>query len=151
VHDELSLVIRRAATMDDVADHDSAEGWMHPLIDGVNRLHIVMTVDERGGCSGCAKPLAIDDRMAVCLKDSSLSDPDVIECSDELLGTATHVVFVFWKSTYARYADEVSELGYESLFFPFNVLNQPVHAAFLAPVSFSTIASGRQELKEQQI
>src|SRR5690242_6075597 len=121
---------------------------MRPLVDRVDRLDIVMTVDKRGGCSGCAKPLAIDDRMAVSLKDSSVGDPDVVQCSDERLGTPTHVVFVFWKSTYARYADEVDELCYEALLLPFNVLNQLVHAAFLAPVSVSTIASRRQELKD---
>jgi hypothetical protein len=123
---------------------------MHPLIDGVNRLDIVMTVDERGGRSGCAKPLAIDDRMTASLKDSSFGDPDVVECPDERLRTSTHVVFVFWKSAYARYADEVGQLGYEPLLLPFNVLNQLVHAAFLTPVSVSTIASRRQELKDSK-
>ena len=64
VHEHLPLVVGRAARVDLAVANRRLEGRRLPQIQRIDRLHVVVPVEQDGGRLGRAEPVAIDDRIA---------------------------------------------------------------------------------------
>jgi hypothetical protein len=64
VHVHLAFVVHRAARVDVLVTLGGFEGWCVPLVQGVRRLHVVMSVAEHRWLSRGLQPVAIHQRMS---------------------------------------------------------------------------------------
>ena len=64
---DLAFIVGGAAREHPVADDDRLERRGGPQVQGVDRLHVVVTVDEDGRCVGGVEPVGVDDRVATGL------------------------------------------------------------------------------------
>ena len=71
----LALVVGRAAGEHPTADDDRLEGRRRPQVQRIDRLDVVMAVDQDRRRSGRVEPVRIDDRMAAGLVRSACSRP----------------------------------------------------------------------------
>ena len=65
LHQDLALVVGRPSGQQLVADHHRFEGGRRPLGQGVDGLHVVVTIDKDGGSVRARpQPLGVDGRPA---------------------------------------------------------------------------------------
>ncbi len=102
VHEDLALVIGRAACVD-LSVADSRLEWRRfPELERIDGLHVVVAVEEDGRRTLGAEPVAIDDRVA-----GRFDEPDVVETDAAHLvcrpfGAAPDVAGVLRQRTDAR-------------------------------------------------
>ena len=94
VHEDLALVVGGPARVDLAIAHRRFEGRRLPEIQRIDRLHVVVTVEEDGRRSLGAEPVAVDHRIP-----GRLDQPDVLHADPPHLvggplGTAAHICLV---------------------------------------------------------
>jgi len=110
VSEQLSLVIASAAG-DEIAAANRRFKWRRlPSIERINRLHIVMPVNEDGRTFWRALPACGDERMAFCWNDPHVAKTDAPQVPCEPIRATHDVAFVFRLSADGREADEVHKL-----------------------------------------
>ena len=93
VHEELALVVARAAGVDPVVLVARLERRSDPLVQRVRRLDVVVAIDEHGGrVRAGVQPVAGDDRVAARLVQLRVVDPDPGQLVGHPLRGAAHVV-----------------------------------------------------------
>ncbi len=80
---ELALVVGHAPTEDPVADDDGLERRRGPELERVDRLDVVMAVDDHRRRALGVEPVAVDHGRAAGLRHLDMLDPDPLEVRGE--------------------------------------------------------------------
>ena len=100
---DLALVVGRAASEHPVADDDGLERRRGPQVERVDRLHVVVAVDEdRGRVGAGMEPVRVDDRVAGRLLDGHVLGAGTFERSGEPGCRCTAVVTMLRQRRDAR-------------------------------------------------
>ncbi len=102
VNEELALVVGGAAREQLLVADGRLERWRRPLVERIDRLDVVVAVDEHRRRPRGAEPLAIDDRMAWRVDESRAFEPDGAHVLCHPLGAAADVTGVFGNGADAR-------------------------------------------------
>ena len=102
VHEHLALVVGGAARVDLAVAHGRLERRAGPQLDRIDRLHVVVAVEEDRRLAGRVQPVAVDDRVA-----GRVDQPDVLQAGrpqrlGRPLGGAAHVAGVLRQRADAR-------------------------------------------------
>jgi hypothetical protein len=110
VGEVLALVVGRAAGVDLVTDEGWFKGRGVPFRDGIDRLHIVVAVDEDGGAARLRRAAGDEDGMAGRLMQFRL-EPHRAALVHEEFGAAADVFAMTAVRRDAGEAEEVEEFG----------------------------------------
>ncbi|MEJ7666445.1 MAG: hypothetical protein WKG07_46485 [Hymenobacter sp.] len=102
VHEDLALVVGRAARVDLAVANRRLERRGRPQVKRIDRLHIVVAVEQDGRRARRSEPLAIDDRMPRCFLEARILESDALEFFGGPFGCLADVTFVFRKRADAR-------------------------------------------------
>ena len=102
----LPLVVDGAAGVQVAVALRRLKRWRPPFIKGIGWLHIVMPVTEARGLARGVQPVAIDQRMAVCLDDLNVLKTDTLQLFCQPCGRAEYIGFVFGQRGDGRDAKE---------------------------------------------
>ena len=91
VHEDLPLVVGRAARVDFAVADGRLEGRGFPQLDRVDRLHVVVAVEEDGRRARRAQPVAVDDREAGRVDQLDVLQPDAAHLLRRPVRAALHV------------------------------------------------------------
>ena len=91
VHEDLALVVGRAARVDLAVAHRRLERRRLPQVERIDRLHVVVAVEEDRRRAGGAEPVAVDDREARRLDQPNVLQPDAPHLLGGPLGAALDV------------------------------------------------------------
>ena len=114
VHVDLTLVIRRAAGEHPAVDHGRLEGRRLPQIERIDRLDVVVAVDQGGRRVGRAQPVAVHDGMTRRVRHLDVVDADPAQVVRDPLRGAPAVGGVLRKGGDARDPEECL-VGLEAL------------------------------------
>ena len=81
VHEHLALVVGRAARIDLAVAHGRFERRRRPQVDRVDRLHVVVAVEENRRLAGRVEPVAVDDRVSRRLDEADVLHPGCAKAS----------------------------------------------------------------------
>ncbi len=95
VHEDLALVVDRAARVELAVAHRGFERRRRPELQRIDRLHVVVAVEEDGGRASGAEPFGVDHRMPGRLDETGAVHADAGEFGGRPLGAAPHVGGVF--------------------------------------------------------
>ena len=107
---DLALVVGGAAREDAPVLDARLEGRPHPLVEGVDRLDVVVAVDDDRGRAVGVEPVGVDDRMAARLGDLDVLQADGSHALREPLGTGADIVTVGAEHPDGGDAQELDEL-----------------------------------------
>jgi hypothetical protein len=102
VHDELPFVVGSAAGVDPTADHRRLEGRCLPQLDRIDRLNVVVAVDQYRRFPGGTEPLAVDDRVPVGLVQLDASTTGAVQPTLHPLRSLAHVLRVLGLGAHRR-------------------------------------------------
>ncbi len=88
---QLTLVVRRAATDDAPVTHERLERRGLPELDRVDRLHVVVAVDQDRRRARRVEPVGVDDRMAGRARRLGVLEPDAGQLRGDPVRGADHV------------------------------------------------------------
>ena len=91
VHEDLALVVGRPARVDRALADGGLEGRRLPQVQRIDRLHVVVPVEQHRRRAGRAEPLAVHDRMSGRLVERDVVQADALQFVDAPLGAAAHV------------------------------------------------------------
>ena len=114
VHDDLSFVVDGAAPEDLAVAHAAYERRSLPQIDRVDRLHVVVTVDEYRRFSGRTEPLAVRERISARLEPAGI-EPNLAHAFDQAVATAGDFDALRGIGAYRGYRDEPFEFRESAL------------------------------------
>lgn len=111
VGDEAEAEAGDALAGDD--DDDGLEGGMFPGFDGVDRLYVVVAVEEEGGFVGGLEPVGVDAGVTVvgAVEDLDVVEADFGEVAGEPLGAGLDVFAVLGLGGDGGEGDQFGELG----------------------------------------
>ena len=121
VHEQLALVVVGTATPDGAVVHLRIEGIVLPHVQRLDRLNVVVAVNQHGLRFGIDDLLAEDDRMAGGLADARLVRARFKQQVGEGLGAAVHVGLVLRLGADGGDAQEREQLLEEALPVLFDV------------------------------
>ena len=104
---DLALVVGRAAGEHPAVDDHRLERRRRPQLDGIDRLDVVVAVDEHGRRIGRVEPVRVDDGMAAGLERLGVLDAGRCQRVGQPLGRAPAVGGVRGDAGDARDAQEV--------------------------------------------
>ncbi len=116
MHHDLSLVVDGAASEDLAVAHVAFERRRLPQIERVDRLHVVVAVNEHGRLPGRAEPLAVCQRIAAGLELARI-ESGLAHAFDQPVATASDLAALFRIGAYRRDGDEPLEFGESALLF----------------------------------
>ena len=102
VHEHLALVVGGAARVDLAVADGRLERRRLPQVQGIDRLHVVVAVEQDGRRPGRPQPVAVDDRIAGRLEQPDVLQPDAAHFVAAPFGTAADVGFVLGQRADAR-------------------------------------------------
>jgi hypothetical protein len=111
MHVDLTLVVRGAAGEHPTVDHGRLERRRVPELDRIDRLDVVVAVDEGGRGVRGVEPVAVDDRVAAGRGDLDVLEADPAQVVSDPLGGAAAVLAVLGQ---AGDAGDPQERRYES-------------------------------------
>ena len=76
VHEDLALVVCSATGVNLAFPDRRLKRRRLPEVEWIDRLHVVVPVKENSRRARCAKPVAIDHRVAGCLNQPHVLEPD---------------------------------------------------------------------------
>ena len=91
VHEDLALVVGRAARVDLAVADRRLERRRHPEIQRIDRLHVVVAVEQDRRRVRRAEPVAVDDRIARRVDETDVLQADAAHLVGAPLGAALHV------------------------------------------------------------
>ncbi len=103
----LALVVGHAARVDPPALDPGLEGRPDPLLERVDRLDVVVGVDDDGGCPRGLQPVGVDHGVAGGLGDIDVLQSDVTHAPCQPLGPGSHVGVVIAQHPDGRDAQEL--------------------------------------------
>ena len=102
VHEDLALVVGRAARVDLAVAHGGFERRRLPQLDRIDRLHVVVAVEEDRRRPFGAQPVAVDDGKAGRLDQPHVLHADAPHLVGRPLGAALHVAGMLGQRADAR-------------------------------------------------
>ena len=90
----LPLVVSRSPCVEIAVALGGLEGGREPLVEGIGRLHIVVTIDEHCWLSGGVQPIGIDQRMAFALNQAPILQADALQFGEQRFGGLAAIVLV---------------------------------------------------------
>ncbi len=91
VHEDLALVVGRAARVDLAVADRGLERRRFPQVHRIDRLHVVVAVEEDGRRAFRAQPVAVDDRIAWRVDQAHVAEADAAHLVGGPLGAAADV------------------------------------------------------------
>jgi hypothetical protein len=110
----LALVVDGSAGIKIAVALGGFEGRRFPLVEGIGRLDVVVSIAEAGWFAFSVKPVGVDERMARGGDDLNVLHADAGEFFGERLGGSEDVPFVFGKGGDGRDAEERLEFVEEA-------------------------------------
>ena len=102
VHEDLALVVGGAARVDLAVAHGRLERRRLPQIERVDRLHVVVAVEENRRRARRAEPVAVDDRIARRVDEPDVLQADAAHLVGAPFGAPLHVGRVLGQRADAR-------------------------------------------------
>src|SRR6266496_5312466 len=112
----LTLVIASTPAVEIITAHCWLKWWRFPKFDRINRLHIIMSIDEDCRFAGCLEPLTIDKWVILGLDQLNLlkiHPPELVGC---ILGCSPYVSSMFWQCTDTGYAQPAFQVLKKTVF-----------------------------------
>ena len=146
MHEELALVVGRAAGIDLSVFDDGIEGTTVPEFQRIGRLHIVVTVDQHSRLARIGDLFAIDDGMTIGRIDLCFVDAGLQEPLFDGLGALEHIGFVFAARADRGDTEETEEFVEEAVFIFFLVSFPRLHVdEFYFPMHRGLAADGERQ------
>ena len=92
---ELTLVVGSAAGEESAVADFGLERRSSPELDGVFGLHVIVSVNEDGGCVGGTAPGAVNHRVSLRFPHFNLGAAGVAELAGEPIGRLAHAIGAF--------------------------------------------------------
>ena len=127
VHEDLALVVGRAARVDLAVANGGFKRRRLPQLERVDRLHVVVAVEEDGRRALGAQPVAIDDRVAWCLDEADVVEADASHLLGGPLGTAADVAGMLRQRADARNGEVGLQLLDVAVAIGVDVVDDVVH------------------------
>ena len=102
VHEHLALVVGRPAGVELAVAHRGLERRRRPQLQRIDRLHVVMAVEEDRGRPRRAQPVGVHHRVAGRFDEARVLHPDSLELVLRPLGAAADVGRVLGQCADAR-------------------------------------------------
>ena len=109
VHEQLPLVVGGAAREQLVVAHRRLERRRRPQLERVDRLHVVVPVEEHRRRAGRVQPVAVDDRVARRVDHPHVLEADGPQVIGGPVGAAAHVAGVLGQRADARDGEVLGE------------------------------------------
>ena len=109
VHHQLALVVRDAAADEPAVADERLERRVLPQVEGVDRLDVVVAVDDDGRRARRLVDPAVDDRMQVGRDDLDLGRAQAAQASRDPLRGRDHVAGVLVEGGHARDARQLEQ------------------------------------------
>ncbi len=148
VHQALALVVDRAATVQLAVAHRRVERRRRPQLERVDRLHVVMAVDQHRRRAGCAEPLAVCHGVPGGLEHLG-GEPRSLHAGHRVFGGGPHVGGVIRLRGDRLDGDPGFQLGEIALAVGANVIDEGIgvrgdHAAPFADTRLGCFASSTE-------
>ena len=111
MHVQLALVVGGATPDDASVAHERLERGRLPQLDRVDRLDVVMAVDEDRGRALGVEPVRVDDRVAPRRRDVDMLEADPAPLGGDPLGRATNVRRVLGQGRDRRDPEQIEVRG----------------------------------------
>ena len=131
VHEDLALVVRRAARVDLAVAHRRLERRRRPEIQRIDRLHVVVAVEEDRRLPRCVEPVAVDHRMAGRVDQLHVAHPGAGERVGRPLRRAPHVGGMLGKRADARDRQILPQFINVSIAVDIDEVDDVVHAVII--------------------
>ena len=115
VHPHLALVVNRTARVELAVTNLGVEGGRPPFFERIDRLDVVVSIDERRRQFGIDHPLGVDGGVALRLDELAVLETGGSSRDREVLRVATDVRGVRGIGGDARDAEELDELVHVAL------------------------------------
>jgi hypothetical protein len=106
VHVHLAFIVDRSAGVEIAVALGRLERRRFPLVEGIGRLDIVVSVAQAGGLAGCVEPVGINERVTGGGDDLDVLHTDAGQFFGERLGGGKDVRLVLGKRGYGGDAEE---------------------------------------------
>ena len=133
VHEHLALVVGRAARVDLAVADGRLERRRLPEVQRVDRLHVVMPVEQDGRRACGAQPVAVDDGMPGRLDQPDVLQADPLHLVPRPLGAAPHVRCVLWQRADAGNGEVGFELVDVAIAMGVDEVEDVVHDSLSVP------------------
>src|SRR2546428_10899099 len=91
VQRDLPLVIGCSAPEEQGVLLTRLERWRGPEVEWVDRLNVIVPVEQHGWLARGLQPIGVDDRMASCLDDLGVLESDHLVLLGQVAGSAPYV------------------------------------------------------------
>ena len=102
VHEDLALVVGRAARVDLAVADGGLKRRRLPELDGIDRLDVVVAVEEDRRRAFGAEPVAIDDGVAGRFEEPDIGQADAAHLVGRPFGAAAHIAGMLRQRADAR-------------------------------------------------
>ncbi len=138
VHEDLALVVGRAARVYLAVAHCRLKRRRFPQIERVHRLHVVVAVKENRRRAGRTEPVAVHDRIAWRVDEPDILKADAPHLIRAPFGAALHVGRVLGQRADARNGEKRLQLGEITIAVDVDEVDDVVH---VEPFSCATGAA----------
>jgi hypothetical protein len=112
---DLALVVRRSAAEQEATLLARLERRCRPAVEGVDRLDVVVSVEEDGWLAGRVQPIRVDDRVPGGLDNFGMLEPDRGILRGQMFRGPPNVIDMVGLTRDARDAQELLELAQAAL------------------------------------
>jgi hypothetical protein len=131
VHEHLPLVVGGAARVDLTVAHGCLEGWGGPQVDRVDRLHVVVPVEQDRRLAWRVEPVAVDNRVPGCLDEPDILHAHLAQRIGSPLGGPSNIVAVSRERADARDGEVLLEFIDISVAVDVDVIDDLIHGSMI--------------------
>jgi hypothetical protein len=127
VHEDLALVVGRAARVDLAVANGGCKRRRLPQLDRIDRLDVVVAVEEDGRRAFGAQPVAVHDRVARCFDEADIAEADAPHLLGGPLGAAANVAGVLRQRADARNGEVSLQLLDVTIAIRMDIVDDVIH------------------------